>query len=135
MKKAKAFHIAWIMVLAIVFVSCEGNTDWTWYIENDSSGTIEVHSVINLNDIDSIQFIPSGVQREIATMNMRGGRENPGSPSASMVSLVILNEEGDTILKDPKIDGNWFSNSIQRKKIPSQWEHDFHFQVFDVDFE
>ena len=63
-----------------------------------------------------------------------GGNSTAQQPETYLSSLVIVNAEGDTAQKDFTNLENWESSIDQVKKTPSQYEHEYVFQVSDLDF-
>ena len=131
MKRTTIF--AAILGLTFTLASCEGNTDRIRQIRNNTSGSINViadgTTVSNYNESISVG------QTEILFIESQlGGSDYIETPSAGIISMIITNTSGDTCLKDFIPQNNWEIIVEERKKVPSDWRHEYTFIVDDSDF-
>jgi hypothetical protein len=122
-----------LLSLIILLASCEGNTDRVRQVRNNTSGNIQVSAngsmLTNFNKTISIN------QTEILYIgNQLGGTDYVEYPANGIATMVITNASGDTCTKDFTIQANWDISVEQRKKIPSDWLHEYTFIVEDSDF-
>ena len=130
--KARTTYLG-LLSLAILFPSCEGNTDRIRQIRNNTSGLIQV--VANGMYIpDYNASISTGQTESLFVSHQRGGSSYVESPSMGITDMTITNASGDTCLKEFTLPGNWEINLEERKKTPSDWQHEYTFIVNENDF-
>jgi len=127
------FQIAALSIIALL-TACEGNTDYTWKVTNNSSSSITAYSFGILDTTANVKQIASGNTETVLLGGQMGGNSTAQQPETYLSSLVIVNAEGDTAQKDFTNLENWESSIDQVKKTPSQYEHEYVFQVSDLDF-
>ena len=123
-----------VIFLAILFSSCEGNTDRFWKISNESSGQIHVESISNFDNTEFKDSISSGALKTISMNSQLGGNSNPQLPTQAISSLIVINDAGDTLKKDYTLEENWESIIENTRKVPSNYEHEYILEVTDEDF-
>lgn len=117
----------------IALTSCEGNTDRSRQIENNTSGLITVFANgSNVSNYDNT--ISAGETETLFISNQLGGSDYVETPATGISSLIIINAAGDTCLKDYLPKDNWEISVEQTKKTPSNWQHNYTFIVNDSDF-
>jgi hypothetical protein len=122
-------------VATILFLaSCEGNTDYTWRVTNDSSTSITAYTQGIIDTAPSVQQIDSGSTETIYIGGQMGGNPNEQLPETYLNSLIIVNANGDTMQSGYMDPGKWISEIEQVKKTPSHYEHTYTFVVEDSDF-
>lgn len=123
-----------IVLSAAFLVGCEGNTDYTWRVTNDSSTEIYVWASPGLvAALDSIP-VSTGVTETIHVFSQLGGNKTEQLPEQAFSSIVIVNANGDTMQSSYIDPGSWISEIEEIKKVPSQYEHTYTFVVNDNDF-
>lgn len=129
----KFYRLLPLLILPFL-VACEGNTDFTWSVNNQSAGTITI-SGLNSIYADTLNLdIQAGQQEVIGVFSQLGGNSTPQIPSGAFSTLVITNSVGDTTTKNYEIQANWEVLIEQTRKIPSNYEHNYTFTVNDSDF-
>jgi len=122
-----------VLIITISFISCEGNTDRSRLLKNESSQAIHViANGISLPDYDKL--ISVGQTETLFITNQRGGSDYVEEPPIGITTFVIVNSLGDTCTKDFKIKSNWDLHIEEKTKIPSNWQHEYSFIVDDSDF-
>lgn len=133
--KRRLFHIAALLAWCSLF-ACEGNTTRVWMVRNSSEDAIKVTSKMHQNyqEGSDTLLIPPATFGTFGINDQRGGTANPGSPSDYIITLQISNASNDSITKDYREDSNWTIRSQHRKKVPSDYLHEFTFEIFEADF-
>lgn len=127
----KITRLLYLFVLILLF-SCEGYTSYQLDIENKSSETIYVEgNSFFSGSIDTV--IQSNQKITVSFYDQMGGRSNSGKASDYIDSLLVFSEF-DTVIKDYRVSENWLIDSRQVKRIPSEYFHQFTFEVHDDDF-
>ena len=124
------FKLTFFLV-AITFISCEGNTTYEWKIKNDASNSIFLEidsSFVGLNE----DTILSGETKTILIYDKMGGSSNSGD--AIRWGNLLIYKLNDTLVKNTDLESNWTIFTEQRHKIPSDYYHEFTFKLNDSDF-
>lgn len=124
---------ALLIGLNLLLISCEGNTDRTREIRNNTSRTINVFTAGTYISVFN-QSVSKNKTETLFITSQRGGSYYLESPAMGMTSMLITNATGDTCTKDYKLDNNWEIQVEERSKIPSDWQHKYTFVVDDSDF-
>ena len=126
-------NVIGVLSFAALLISCEGNTDRVRQIRNESSHSINVNaSGTNVSNYD--KSIAAGETEILFIGNQLGGSDYVEEPANGITTLIIVNSLGDTCTKDFSIKENWDIHVEQRKKVPSDWQHEYTFIVNDSDF-
>jgi hypothetical protein len=126
-----------IVLVALMLISCEGNTTREFQITNSSSERLKTLSDLYINSLppgDTITIEP-GMSKIIGINDTRGGNLDPGSPSDYIKKLFIKNMSGDSLLKDFRTDTNWRIRTIHISRVPSEYIHEFNLTISDEDFQ
>lgn len=119
------------------FMGCEGNTRQAYYLENETGDWVTVihaHSVyIDGMDLDTVS-VAAGVRQELGVENWLGGREQPDLPSAFIDTILVYNAAGQLCTKNWLLMSEWEIESIEDRKVPAQWSHEYTFHVSEGDF-
>ena len=120
------------LLFVILLSSCEGNTTREWKIRNNSSTIIYANFDVIQSPVTA-DTIPPGETQTFAISDARGGNEDPGGPLDGVNSILIFNTS-DTLKKDYTLETNWLISSEQKKKRPSDYYHEYIFEVENGDF-
>ena len=123
-----------ILTPIIILSACEGNTDYTWKVANNSSTSITAYSMGILDTTANVEQIAPGSSATVLLGGQMGGNSSAQEPETYLSSLIIVNSDGDTAQKDFANLSNWEANIDQVKKTPSFYEHTYTFGVADTDF-
>ena len=130
--KLTAINIG-VLSLVIGLSSCEGNTDRTRQVRNNTSGLIQVKvSGIDVLDYNTPVYV--GQTGVFSIQSQRGGSSFVVDPSMGIAEMTITNESGDTCTKEFTIQENWDIYVKERRRIPSDWQHEYTFTVNEDDF-
>jgi hypothetical protein len=125
-----------IITLSILtLTSCEGNTDRYRHIQNNSSNSISIFaSGSDYYEFEFQENLEAGQSVMFYNTNQMGGSETIENPATGIDSLLIINSEGDTCKKDFTIENNWETKVEHRRKVPSDWQHNYTLTIDDSDF-
>lgn len=129
----RIFQLLTIITCAL-FVGCEGNTDYTWQVTNNSSSDIQVWAESGFSLVEDSVVISTNSTEMIGFFNQLGGNKTEQLPENAFNSLVVVNAAGDTMQSSYIDPGSWISEIEQIKRVPSQYEHVYTFVVNDGDF-
>jgi len=122
-----------LISLAIALSSCEGNTDRTRQLRNNTSGLIQV--VANGMYLSGYNApISTGQTGHLFVSSQRGGSSYVENPSVGITEMIITNASGDTCIKDFTLQNNWEISLEETHKFPSNWQHEYTFSVNENDF-
>ncbi|MGB0918744.1 MAG: hypothetical protein ACPGU4_14210 [Flavobacteriales bacterium] len=115
-------------------IACEGNTDYSWVVKNDSSQTISINGTgLVMPDTINTEISPNS-ELEVGTFSQRGGNSSVQDPDNYFGNVFITNADGDTATKNFLVQSNWTSDIEQRSKVPSDYQHHYRFSITDSDF-
>lgn len=121
--------------LTVLIISCEGNTDRYRHVQNNTNESINIYaSGISFYDFEFNETLTAGQSVKIFQTYQRGGSDYVENPAIGIDSLLITNSNGDTCTKDYLIQDNWLIDVYQRKKVPSDWQHNYTFTVSNTNF-
>jgi hypothetical protein len=127
------FQIAALGIISLL-TACEGNTDYTWKVANNSSTSITAYSMGILDTTANVKQIASSSTEIILLGGQMGGNSTAQEPETYLSSLIIINTNGDTAQKDFTDLSNWETSIDHVKKTPSFYEHEYTFSISDTDF-
>jgi hypothetical protein len=123
-------------LLAIGLWSCEGNTHQAYFLLNGTADDVVVvhsHSAYLPSPLDTV-LVAAGELKALGTEDWLGGRVNPDLPAAFIDTFVVYNAAGVLCTKDWTLMDSWSIESFEDRKIPSQWRHEYTFEVGPTDF-
>lgn len=125
-----------IITLSILtLTSCEGNTDRYRHIQNNSGVDISIYASGNsFYEFEFQENLEAGQSVMFYNTNLRGGTDQIENPAMGIDSLLIINNTGDTCTLDYNIESNWNTEVEQRRKVPSDWQHNYTLTIKDSDF-
>lgn len=133
----RTLSIVSIAFVAVLLMGCEGNTQQSYFLENATSDWVTVihaHSVFTDGmDLDTVS-IAAGERQELGVENWLGGREQPDLPAAFIDTLIVFNSAGQLCTKNWLLMSEWEIESFEDRKVPSQWRHEYTFNVTEGDF-
>ena len=129
----RIFQLLTIITCAL-FVGCEGNTDYTWQVTNNSSSDIQVWAESGFSLVEDSVVISTNSTEMIGFFNQLGENKTEQLPENAFNSLVVVNAAGDTMQSSYIDPGSWISEIEQIKRVPSQYEHVYTFVVNDGGF-
>ena len=129
----KQIKNTFLLGLIIFFTSCEGGTDYSFNIQNNSDQSIIVNSVIWTNDTVT-NTILSGETKEIGFRTKLGGTEDEGEISGLVQYLFIETTKGKDCTKELLLHSNWILDSEHVSKIPSNYKHTYTLNLGNADF-
>lgn len=121
-------------LLALLFTACEGNTDRTWKVQNDSSMNITFVAVELATTTSISESIAPGTTFTITTASQRGGSDYVQTPTETFDAMLVLAANGDLLNRDVSLASSWENSVEQTKKVPSNWEHEYVLVLNDTDF-
>ena len=127
---------SFIVLSAAFLVGCDGNTDYTWQLTNDSSSDIVAYTSTGFDlsaPPDSVVIL-QGSNEVVGVFSKLGGSGTEMLPENAFSALIVVNASGDTMQSSYVDPGSWMSEIEQIKKVPSQYEHTYTFVVNDNDF-
>lgn len=131
----KLFKIIAFIYLVIALISCEGNTDRIYKLDNKSAYDLRLRAKVSAEQsyqIDTI--IPAGLRNVMAIFAQRGGvKQADQNPGAIFSEWQLTTVDGKPCKKD--VNGNtWNKSVIERSSMPSNQEHLYLFEITDIDF-
>jgi hypothetical protein len=120
--------------LLFLLTACEGSTDSTWSVTNESSGEITVKAVRQAVNDTIVEQIPKGDSSIIAIISDEKGNGDPLLPYDIFPFFEIRNEQGALMKKNYTDRTNWEIFIEQTKRRPSHWEQTYEMIVRDKDF-
>jgi hypothetical protein len=129
------FHLT-LVALALLLISCEGNTRLEWSLENQSSDDlIVVHDSWDYSALppDTV-LILSGETYLLGSNDVLGGNANAYAPASFIDTLFIYSATGNLCTKNWGDTENWKIESEELSKVPSSWRHTYVLTVDDYDF-
>jgi hypothetical protein len=130
----KLFKIA-LPLLILLLVSCKGNTDREWGVDNASSTTIQVRAVLVLGTDTIYESIEKGEARIITITNESWANSDPQQAYDVFSAFLVTNANGDMLKKDFADNDNWEIYIEQTKHRPDHFEQTYVMVVKDEDFE
>jgi hypothetical protein len=128
-----ANNIPFFILFIFFFFACEGNTDKIRFIQNSSESAILVTA--NGGSLtDYTNTIAAGQTDTLFFGGQLGGTSQIENPAFGIDTLIIVNAAGDTCTKEYTLQDNWIISVEQIKKRPSNWRHEYTFQVNEGDF-
>ena len=129
------FLVRLIVIATLPFlIACEGNTDYSWVVKNDSSQIITLHGTGLFYGDTITETIVANTEVEVAVFSQLGGNSTIQDPDSYFGEALITNANGDTATKHFLIQSNWTSDIEERSKIPSDYQHRYEFALTDADF-
>lgn len=122
--KRNILQIFTLVFWIALFASCDPKTEATYYLENNSSGTIYFYIPAR----DRTDTILAGNKVAIATLSGLGSKGSVVSDAYYLFDSARIFNDTATCTLDLKNDHNWTSVQIKR------WEYVHHFVVRDKDF-
>ena len=129
------FHLT-LVALALLLISCEGNTRLEWSLENQSSDDlIVVHESWDYAALpaDTLMIL-SGETLLLGSNDLLGGNANAYAPASFIDTLFIYSATGNLCTKNWGDTENWKIESEELSKVPSSWRHTYVLTVDDGDF-
>ena len=121
-----------IIVLGSLF-SCEGQTDYYTQVNNRTQNQITVYAITDFNSSIQTEIQP-GETSNILSTEQRGGNTFLTNPSTRFTSFYIVNNLGDTCLKDHTNQQSWDGVISRIRKMPSIIEQTYTLIVIPEDF-
>lgn len=121
-----------LLLTALFFISCEGNTDEIFNVSNNTNSEITLKFENPVLAIDSLQYIGIGETKEIAFLSFLGGNSNARGPI--IFDTVTVYNSTDTMITNFVFEQNWILESKQEKKFPSSYKHTHSLTITNSDF-
>lgn len=120
---------------AILLISCEGNTDVKFQLQNNSSTNLTVYysGTGEPYGLDTAQ-VPVGSTFVLYETSLLGGNGSLIPSNEFVDTLVVVNANSDTMQKDFTNMSNWMDLIDQTKKFPAIWNQEYTLPVTDADF-
>ena len=127
-----------LWLLALAMVSCEGNTRHEVRVRHATKNVIRVeHQSRNLSDEYSaivITNVGPGETVLLASEDWLGGRSEAAEPSQILDSMAVFNASNEQSNHAWRVADQWYIESHQDRKIPSQWRHAYLLGVREGNF-
>jgi len=118
----------------ITLVSCEGNTDREWSIDNQSSTAIHFKAKLNGITDTTMGTVEKGEARILIIASEDKANADPQIPWDVFSYIFITNENGDTMLKEWQENTNWDIYIEETQQRPSKQLQTYVLIVKDNDF-
>ena len=128
--------LAALASLALLLISCEGNTRLEWSLDNQSSeDLLVVHEAWDYAALppDTL-LVLSGETLFLGSNDMLGGNANAYEPASFIDTLFIYSASGNLCTKNWEETENWNIESEELSRVPSSWLHSYVLGVDDGDF-
>lgn len=128
--------LATLVSLALLLISCEGNTRLEWSLNNQSSeDLLIVHEAWDYAALppDTL-LVLSGETLLLGSNDMLGGNANAYAPASFIDTLFIYSGSGNLCTKNWEDTENWKIESEELSRVPSSWLHTYALSVDDGDF-
>jgi len=128
--------LAALASLALLLISCEGNTRLEWSLDNQSSeDLLVVHEAWDYGALppDTL-LVLSGETLLLGSNDMLGGNANAYEPASFIDTLFIYSASGNLCTKNWEETENWNIESEELSRVPSSWLHSYVLGVDDGDF-
>jgi len=128
--------LAALASLALLLISCEGNTRLEWSLDNQSSeDLLVVHEAWDYAALppDTL-LVLSGETLLLGSNDMLGGNANAYEPASFIDTLFIYSASGNLCTKNWEETENWNIESEELSRVPSSWLHSYVLSVDDGDF-
>lgn len=126
----------WLLVLALV--SCEGNTRYEVMVRNETENAIRVeHQSRSLSNLDTFIIMTNvgpGETVLLSSEDWLGGRSEAAEPIQILDSMAVFNASNEQSNHAWRIPEQWYIQSYQDRRIPSQWRHTYLLGVSEGDF-
>ena len=122
-----------LLMIFTLLISCEGNTDYSFNVQNDSNQSIIVKSVIWFEDTVT-NNINSGETLEIAFTSKLGGSEDEGEISGHIQYLDIKSTTGEKCKKELRLHSNWNVETDHLGRVPANYKHTYTIAINNTDF-
>jgi hypothetical protein len=129
----KLFNIA-LPLLIFLLVSCRGNTDGEWSVNNASSTTIQVKAVLVLGTDTIYESIETGETRIIVITNEPRANSDPQQAYEVFSGFLVTNANGDTLKKNFADNHSWEIYIEHTKHRPDHFYITYALIVKDEDF-
>ncbi|PLW92402.1 MAG: hypothetical protein C0592_10925 [Marinilabiliales bacterium] len=129
-----SIYILGVIVAVVVLSSCEGETRYNWYLDNQSSNPLNLGMLQSLTGDTIFGNIQSGERFLLEYSEDMGGSGTALSPLTEIPYMNVVNSLGDTLNKDYTDLNNWTYNIEKVKNTPAIWEQEYIFSVLDSDF-
>ena len=132
MKKTILISLAVFSIF--ILASCEGETRYNWYLDNQSSSEINLDCLNYYSEDTIFKNISPGERFQLEYSEDMGGDATALNPLTQFPYMSIINAAGDTLQKDYSQLGNWEYTIEKVKKHPAIYEHEYSFVINDGDF-
>ncbi len=130
----KSNTLYFLLPILFLLAACEGSTDSTWSVSNETSGPIEVKAK-QRNVTDTIvELVEAGENSIITIISEDSGNGDPLIPYDIFSFFEVKNTEGEVMEKDYTDRANWEIFIEQTKKSPDHWEMTYELIVRNQDF-
>ena len=128
------FPILALFALALLFAGCEGNTNHQWRIENNGNQSISITANrVWEGDVFSTTIGPA-TSATISIVDTRGGSSAAQPPTFAFNSLLVTDNNGDTLTRDALDLASWVSEIERTSRAPSRYRHSHTLVVRESDF-
>lgn len=119
-----------------MLIACDGNTDTVFEVHNQSADTLYFKWIPLRYDtsITETETLLPGEVTQVLYQSTLGGRSNPPKISEHMDEPTLINTTGDTSLLELATEATWHISSMQKRRVPSNWEHRYSLTVTEADF-
>lgn len=124
-----------LVVCILFFASCEGNTNYYWDVENNSSSDVTLFTEItgNINALDTV-VIAVGETKRIGNTDQMGGRKNLVDASGSIKNFYA--RQGNKMIDSTiyRTANRWDETVKEKSKRPADYWHYYTLTLVDGDF-
>lgn len=121
-------------LLFILLVACEGSTESTWSVSNETSDFIEVKAKQRAVTDTIYELIEAGDASIITIISDDSGNGDPLIPYDIFSFFEVKNAGGEVMEKDYTDRSNWEIFIEQTKKNPDHWDMTYELIVRSQDF-
>lgn len=126
-----------ISVVSLAILSCKGNTDRIYKLDNKSA--YNLHLKAKVNSVESYQIdtiIPAGQRNVMAIFSQTGGvKQSDENPGVIFSEFELKTTTGKPYNKDINGNTTWNKTVIERSSMPSNQEHLYLLEITDTDFQ
>lgn len=133
MVKSTFKQLLFIIPIATILQSCEGETDRYRKLINQSTAKISIKAEGYYTGSLDTTILP-GASLDLFLTSQRGGSNYIENPSWGLIYLKIFNHNLDSCKKNYRDSTQWKIRLEHVKKAPSYWKHEYTFSVLDSDF-
>ena len=121
-------------IIALLLTACEGNINHQWHIENNGNQAIAITADrVWEGDVFTTTIGPA-TSATISIVYTRGGSSTPQPPSFAFNSLLVIDNNGDTLLRNTLDLNSWTTETEQTGRAPSSYTHNHILVVLESDF-